>query len=92
MYADVEDPLLGIDLSLTLEPNTYWEEDFEYTVTANTPDPLVNTVYVHAWDYQLHNLWATALWTIEIYHPMIEITKTADRVRRGRRTVTTRLR
>ena len=79
MYADIVDKMVHLDISVTLLPGEYWNESFEYTVTENDPDPLINTVYVEAVDYQEHRVYATASWTVEIYHPMIEITKEADK-------------
>ncbi len=79
MYATVVDSMLGLDMTLTLVPGDYFEDDFDYVVKANDPDPLINTVYVRAWDYQQHTIWATASWSVDIYHPMIQITKEADK-------------
>ncbi len=87
MYATVEDPLLGIDELLTLAAGRLMDSSPSSTSSRlGDPDPLVNKVSVMAVDYQNHFIWANDTWTVEIYHPMIEITKEADKeLRRGRR-------
>jgi uncharacterized repeat protein (TIGR01451 family) len=55
-------------------------ETLYYTYTMAMPDidPFVNTVVVEATDHQLHPVSAKASWSVDVVHPTIEVTKTAD--------------
>ncbi len=78
MWVMVTDGILDLSVSLELVSGDYWNRSFVYEVQADDPDPLINTVYVEAWDVQEHFVSASASWTIDIYHPMIDITKVSD--------------
>ena len=51
---------------------------FTYTMPMPDIDPFVNTVVVLAEDHQGHEVSATDSWRVDVVHPMIEVTKTAD--------------
>jgi uncharacterized repeat protein (TIGR01451 family) len=55
-------------------------QTFEKTITIVVPnmDPFVNVAYVDAWDHQRHHVYARAEASVDVYHPMIQVTKTAD--------------
>jgi uncharacterized repeat protein (TIGR01451 family) len=75
----LEDTMLDVAEFFTLAPGEPWSMSYSYVVQADDPDPLVNKVTVMAIDYQGHRVYAGDSWTVEIYHPMIEVTKTADK-------------
>jgi len=75
MWAHIVDSLVGLDTTVELAPGEYFNETFKYTVLENDADPLDNTVYVEAWDPQQHLVRASASWSVDIYHPLIEVTK-----------------
>ncbi len=55
-------------------------ETFERIITIAVPDmdPFVNVAYVDAWDHQNHHVFARSQASVDVYHPMIQVTKTAD--------------
>ncbi|MEM3039127.1 MAG: hypothetical protein QXE45_07030, partial [Thermoplasmata archaeon] len=62
-----------------LKPGQVAYFNFSWVIQANDPDPLPNTVLVIATDHQGHEKKWSSVWMVDIVHPAIQITKTADK-------------
>ncbi|MEM2294205.1 MAG: SdrD B-like domain-containing protein [Nitrososphaerota archaeon] len=70
----------GDDEDRVLEPDETWTYNSTYTVKDSDPDPLVNNATVTAtYNNQQVSAWDT--WTVDILHPAISVTKTADKTK-----------
>ncbi|UCE80394.1 MAG: DUF11 domain-containing protein, partial [Methanobacteriota archaeon] len=81
MYAVVSDPMLGgvIWSGEVPEETTVHLAALPYVVQESDGDPLVNEVWVDAWDEQEHYVFDNATWEVDILHPGISVTKEADK-------------
>ncbi|MEM2368457.1 MAG: hypothetical protein QXQ50_09530 [Candidatus Bathyarchaeia archaeon] len=78
----IDDNVTGtINVADTLDPNEWILVHYDYTVKATDLDPLINnaTVYAKYNDQQEVSAWDT--WTVDILHPAISVTKTADKTK-----------
>ena len=75
MWAHITDPLVGLDETVEIAPGEVWSRDIPYAVEEDDPDHLINTVRVDAWDCVSHHVYVVDSWDVDIYHPLIEVTK-----------------
>jgi uncharacterized repeat protein (TIGR01451 family) len=86
MNYQVWDNVLGWFESGYLAPLGSDTYELEYVVTAKTPDPFMNVVWVWGYDDQYmysedwmnHEAYDSDSWQIDILHPMIDVEKSAD--------------
>ncbi|MEM2292108.1 MAG: SdrD B-like domain-containing protein [Nitrososphaerota archaeon] len=67
-----------IDVVDELSPGSSFTVYIDYTVRDADPDPLVNNATVYA-TYNGQQVSAWDIWTVDILHPAISVSKTADR-------------
>ncbi|MEM3872419.1 MAG: SdrD B-like domain-containing protein, partial [Nitrososphaeria archaeon] len=79
VFDDVLGDLTGYLLDTTLEVGEMNIFDVDYTVKAGDPDPLENKVTASGKDALEKPVSDSDVWTVDVLHPAIEVTKSADK-------------
>jgi uncharacterized repeat protein (TIGR01451 family) len=78
MMVYLNDTMEGPLFAGVLAPGQYENISYDYTVKAGDPTVIVNEAKVVAYDRQGHYVNVSVSWVLDVVHPSVEITKTAN--------------